>query len=108
MNWKNKKIQYFLFLICLHSACIFFTISQFLFPDWGRWLLTTRFLSTSFSVYIAMIICVFPLLGVFPYYCVNTFPHVPLKKKIILAALVLGNELAVLTYNALIYYWMGD
>lgn len=104
---KNKGIQYLLFLICLHSICILFTFSKFLFLDWGKWLIDTRFLNSSFSVYIGVIIAIFPLLSVLPYCFVNDFPNVSRTKKVILAALTIGNEVAVLTYTTLIHYWLG-
>ena len=55
-----------------------------------------------------MIIAIFPLMSVLPYYFVNDFPNVSRTKKAILAVLAIGNEVAVLTYTALIYYWLEN
>lgn len=89
-------------------ASVFYLHSvNFGFQIGGKWLLDTHFLNWSFSVYIGMIIGVFPLLSVLPYYYANDFPDVSRTKKVILAVLAIGNELAVLTYTALIHYWFG-
>lgn len=98
----NKKMKYFLYLVLLHSACIFFIISRFVFPEWGRWLVDTQFLHSPFSVYLAMVIVIFPLFSVIPYYFQYDFPAVPVRKKWILAALLVGNTLLILAYTAVV------
>ncbi|PZW94677.1 hypothetical protein C7439_12017 [Lachnoanaerobaculum umeaense] len=100
---KNKKTLYILYLILLHSICILFSISKLVFVKWGEWLVSTHFLASSFSVYIAMIIVIFPFLSVFPYYFQNNFPNVSTRKKLVLAALLIGNYLLILVYTSIIH-----
>ena len=100
---KNKKIKYLLYLICLHSICIFFTVIRFIFPTFGEWIINTRFLNYSFSVYHAMIIFIFPSISIIPYFFQYDFPHVSWKKKLVLATILIGNTILILTYTAFIY-----
>ena len=95
---KNKKAIYILYLILLHSS-----ITKLVFVKWGVWLVNTHFLASSFSVYIAMIIVIFPFLSVLPYYFQNNFPNVSTRKKLVLAALLIGNYLLILAYTSIIH-----
>lgn len=99
---KNKKIQYIIYLLVVHLVCMFLTISRFIFPTWGKWIDTTKFLSYSIPIYAVMIILVFPFLTVAPYCIQNQFPNVPLKKKFILSSLLIGNILLILAYTIMI------
>lgn len=105
---KNKTIKYLLYHIFLHSSCIFMIYSSCRFPAWGDWLINTRFLNYSFSLYIAMIIGIFPLFSILPYYYQHDFPHVSGRKKITLAALLIGNTLLILTYSAFIHTYLPN
>ena len=100
---KNKKALYILYLILLHSICILFSITKLVFVKWGVWLVNTHFLASSFSVYIAMIIVIFPFLSILPYYFQNNFPNVSTRKKLVLAALLIGNYLLILAYTSIIH-----
>ncbi len=104
---KNKNIPYLLYLIVLHCACIFLTVSKFLYPKWGEWLVNTSFLFSPFSVYMVMIIAIFPCLSILPYYFQHDFPNVPAKKKAILAALLVGNTALILMYTMVITNMMS-
>ncbi|WP_029408933.1 hypothetical protein [Treponema pedis] len=99
---KIKEIKYLVYLIFLHCACIFFTVSRFLFFKWGKWLINTRFLHSSFSVYTVMIIFIFPSFSIIPYYFQYDFPNVSAKKKCMLAVILTGNTLLILAYTAFI------
>lgn len=99
---KNIKIKYLLYLIFLHGACIFLTVSKFLFPKWKEWLINTRFLVSPVSVYIIMIIVIFPLFSVIPYYFKYDFPNASIRKKWIFAAILIGNTLLILVYTSVI------
>ena len=104
---KYNKLIYFLYLIGLHSVCIFFSISCFWFPDWGAWFKHTRFLNSSFPVYPMMIILVFPALSIAPYVFRYNFPYVPISKKLILTGLLITNETLILAYTAFIHKIMA-
>ena len=100
---KNRKTLYILYLLFLHTVCILFTISKPVFPKWGEWLVNTHFLGFSFSLYRAMIIGIFPVLSVLPYYSQYNFPNVSTKKKFALTDMVIGNELLILAYTSIIH-----
>ncbi len=99
---EKKKLGYFIYLVLLHCAGMLITISKFMFPKWGAWLTDTHFLATPFSVYVVVIVAIVPLLSVIPYFFQHDFPNVPAKKKLALAALIVGNCLLILTYTAVI------
>lgn len=103
LDVKNRKTLYILYLLFLHGICILLTVSKLVFSKWGEWLVNTHFLASSFSVYVAMIIAIFPVLSILPYYFQNNFPNVSTKKKCALAALLIGNELLILAYTSIIH-----
>ena len=55
-----------------------------------------------------MIIGVFPLFSILSYYYQHKFPHVSGRKKITLAALLIGNTLLILTYSAFIHTYLPN
>lgn len=107
VNMKNQKIKYLLYLICLHGVCIIFTVSCFLFPKWGYWVKHSRFLNSSFPVYPMMIISIFPLFSVLPYFVQYDFPNSPTRKKVIFAVILITNVILILTYTAFLHKMMG-
>ena len=76
---KYNKLIYFLYLVGLHSVCIFFSVSCF-------W---------------------FPALSIVPYVFRYNFPYVPISKKLILTGLLITNETLILAYTALIHKMMA-
>lgn len=99
---KSKKLQYLIYLIFLHCFCIGLTVSRFSFPEWGRWLVNTRFFHTPISAYLAIVIVLFPALAVTPYFFTHDFPNVSARRKLTLAGLIIGNAVLILAYTSLI------
>ena len=87
--------------------CIFFTVSCFLFPRWGYWVKNSHFLNSNFHVYSMIIILVFPLFSVLPYFFQYDFPNIPTRKKLILAGLMITNTILILSYTAFLHKIMG-
>ena len=104
---KKKKVlnktKYAIYLLVVHLICILFTISKIVIPSWGRWLETTRFLWTSFPIYVCILIAIFPMACFWPY--LISADYKPGTSKTILATfgLIVGNVALILIYTTILH-----